>query len=156
MNSLILLDDLNPPVCCKDCPFVNEEFDSCEILSRAKNKIVTINRYSGLRSKKCPVYELEPMHGRLLDEKDIRSFFASMPFKTHEVKFSMSDIFSNLDSVMEIVPKYETKSDKFYEKIESAGAAIKNMLLSPQQIEDIITQVVDEPIEEDSDGREDN
>lgn len=113
MSSVILLEKLDPPTGCKECPFLNDDINCCELLSKAANKAVLVNKYATARDKRCPIYYIDDYHGRLIDEKDIRELFATMPFSMKEIKYSMSDIFNNIAVVAEVAPRYKTKSENF-------------------------------------------
>lgn len=125
MSTFILLDGIEPPKACKDCPFINNEVRCCEILSRKSNKAVLVNTYSEYRDKRCPISHIDNDHGRILDEKDIRTVFASMPFGLREVKYSMADVFSNLAITKEIAPRYVRKYESMKNTILNFGESLR-------------------------------
>ena len=127
MSAFILLEGVEPAKACKDCPFLNEELRTCELLSRASNRSVLVNVYSEYPDKRCPVGHLDSVHGRILDEKDIRSFFGEMPFGLHEIKYSMSDIFANLAGIREIAPRYYRKGENVKNAILNFGESMKRL-----------------------------
>lgn len=151
MSSLIVLDGFDPPKACETCPFLDQELSCCEILSAAKNKAVMVNLYLPFPDKKCPFYHLEDGHGRLLDEKDIRLYFESMRYGDEDIDYSIYDIHKGLDSVLEVAPEYSTVIKR---SINTCGDAIKQLLMSPKDIEEMLENAT--KTEEELNGREDN
>lgn len=154
MSAIIVLDGMNPPMTCESCPFFDEDLTCCDILSKAANRAIRVNQYYVAADKRCPFYYLEDGHGRLLDEKDIRNYFDSMRYGDEDINFSMHDINKGLDSVLEIAPEYTGVIERLKKGFSTCGDAIKELLTSPKDIEDLIQKAAES--EEESNGGKDN
>lgn len=138
MSVLIVLENYEMPDGCKNCPFLQmeEDISCCELLSVSVNKAIAVNKYSNIRSSKCPMHNLDANHGRILDERDIRGLFSDMPFGNKEVKFSIMDVLNNLSAVDEIAPRHITLSDKVRHNLEEfMDAAKRRIMMSKEDIE---------------------
>ena len=141
MGSVIVFDQFDPPVACKSCPFLNDEINCCDLLSRVKGKAVLINKYSSSQDIRCPFRYIDDDHGRLLDEKDIRACFATAPFSSRDIRYSMLDIFNNLSGVREVAPRHIGRSERVRQSMVSFGESIKRFSRSPKDIQKEIESV---------------
>lgn len=135
MSVLVVLEKMDKPEGCRSCPFLNEDFNCCELLSVAADRTINVNKYSTIPSSKCPIIALDKYHGRLIDERDIRQFFGLMPFKSDEGKFSMTDVFSNIAGIKEVVPRYMAPSEMAKRAAKNIKEKVKDITTPKEEIE---------------------
>lgn len=137
MSVLIVLENFERPEGCRDCPFLvmEEDIACCDLLSMASNRAVTVNKYSTIPSSKCPMHDLDRYHGRILDERDIRSTFSTMPFGNKEVKFSIMDVIENVSNVNEVAPRYISPGEKIRHGAKKVRDAVKRVTVPKEDIE---------------------
>lgn len=135
MSTLIVLENMDPPTGCKSCPFINEDISCCELLSVAANKTVNVNKYSSIPNTNCPMHELDRFHGRILDEKDIRTIFGEMPFGSVEGKFTMMDVFANISLVNEVAPRFINPGEKVKRAVKNVAESVRRAAKLKEEIE---------------------